>query len=174
MHARLSIGYTSALCPLGRVLLAGGPNGLRALFLGDSDAALDAELRNEFPTAELRRDEAGMNPWVIAIVDHLSGRQPLLDLPLDVCATAFQWRVWRELQTIPYGETRSYSAIARALGKPSAVRAVARACAANPVPLVVPCHRVVREDGSLGGYRWGLERKRVLLAQEKAMSAVYA
>jgi O-6-methylguanine DNA methyltransferase len=107
-----------------------------------------------------------LKAWVNSILNHLNGRQPHLDLPLDVRATAFQWRVWQELLKIPYGSTRSYSDIARALGQPTAVRAVARACATNPVSLVIPCHRVLREDGSLGGYRWGLERKQTLLDRE--------
>jgi AraC family transcriptional regulator of adaptative response/methylated-DNA-[protein]-cysteine methyltransferase len=169
-----SIRYTSARCPLGYVLAASGEKGLSALFLGENETDLYTELRREFPSAELRRDDEGMAHWMTAIVDHLHGRQPQLDLPLDVEATAFQRRVWRELQAIPYGETRSYSALARALGQPNAVRAVARACATNPVSLVVPCHRVIRTDGGLGGYRWGLERKRKLLAYEKEMSTVNA
>jgi AraC family transcriptional regulator of adaptative response/methylated-DNA-[protein]-cysteine methyltransferase len=115
----------------------------------------------------VQREDAELNAWVSTILDHLNGRQPHLDLPLDVRATAFQWRVWQELRAIPYGSTRSYSDIARALGQPKAVRAVARACATNPVSVVIPCHRVLREDGSLGGYRWGLERKQTLLDREK-------
>lgn len=168
------IRFTLAVSPTGRLLLAGTENGLCAVYLGDNDAQLEAELRNEFPAAELRREEEGLNVWVNAIVKHLSGRQPDLDLPLDVQATAFQRQVWQELRAIPYGRTRSYRAIARALGRPGAVRAVARACASNPVSLVIPCHRVVREDGGLGGYRWGLERKQALLAHEKEMSAEHA
>jgi AraC family transcriptional regulator of adaptative response/methylated-DNA-[protein]-cysteine methyltransferase len=162
-----TIRYTVADCPLGRLLLAGTQRGISAIYLGDSDGALEAELGREFPAADVQRDDAELNPWVCAILNHLKGRQPHLDLPLDVRATAFQWRVWQELRKIPYGSTRSYSDIARALGRPSAVRAVARACATNPVSLVIPCHRVLREDGSLGGYRWGLERKQALLDQEK-------
>ncbi|MGI8687814.1 MAG: methylated-DNA--[protein]-cysteine S-methyltransferase [Thermomicrobiales bacterium] len=103
-----------------------------------------------------------------AIIRHLQGQEPHLDLPLDVQATAFQWRVWEALQTIPYGSTRSYGEIARAIGQPTAARAVAQACATNRVALAIPCHRVVREDGAIGGYRWGIERKRTLLAQEHA------
>lgn len=162
-----TICYTLADCPLGRLLLAGTERGICAVYLGDRDAPLEAELAREFPAAERQRDDAELNAWVNAIVNHLLGRQPHLELPLDVRATAFQWRVWQELRAIPYGSTRSYSDIARALGQPNAVRAVARACATNPVSVVIPCHRVVREDGSLGGYRWGLERKQALLDQEK-------
>jgi AraC family transcriptional regulator of adaptative response/methylated-DNA-[protein]-cysteine methyltransferase len=161
------IRYTIADCPLGRLLLAGTERGICAVYLGDDDAYLEAELSGEFPAAEVGRDDEGLSAWVSAIVNHLSGQQPHLDLPLDVRATAFQWRVWQELRAIPYGSTRSYSEIARALGDPNAARAVARACATNPVSVVIPCHRVVREDGGLGGYRWGLHRKQKLLEQEK-------
>jgi AraC family transcriptional regulator of adaptative response/methylated-DNA-[protein]-cysteine methyltransferase len=162
------IRYTLAACPHGRLLLAGTERGICAVYLGDEDAKLEAELANEFSAAEVRRDDDALSAWVSELVNHLGGRQPHLDLPLDVQATAFQWRVWQELRAIPYGSTRSYSEIARALGQPTATRAVARACATNPVSLVIPCHRVVREDGGLGGYRWGLERKEALLQQEKA------
>ncbi len=108
--------------------------------------------------------------WIHKLLDHLKGGQIHLDLPLDFQATAFQWRVWEELRAIPYGSTRSYSEIAQAIGHPKAVRAVARACATNPVSLVIPCHRVIRGDGSLGGYRWGLERKQVLLQEEQTIA----
>ena len=107
-----------------------------------------------------------MNDWLRTIVKHLRGLEPRLDLPVDVQATAFQRRVWEELRNIPYGNTRTYSQIARAIGQPKANRAVARACATNPVSVVIPCHRVVRADGHLGGYRWGLNRKQTLIAQE--------
>jgi AraC family transcriptional regulator of adaptative response/methylated-DNA-[protein]-cysteine methyltransferase len=164
------ISFTSAQCSLGRVLLAGSTHGLRAVYLGDSDAQLEAELRTTLRATTVRRDDdESLNVWMRAIVDHLQGQQPHLDLPLDVEATAFRWRVWQALRAIPYGSTRSYSDIACALGQPKAARAVARACAANPVSLVIPCHRVVREDGSLGGYRWGPQRKQALLALEKEM-----
>jgi AraC family transcriptional regulator of adaptative response/methylated-DNA-[protein]-cysteine methyltransferase len=163
----VQVRYTVAPCPLGRLLLAGTERGICAVYLGDGDAKLEAELSREFPAAELRRDDDGLRAWVSELIDHLRGQQPHLDLPLDVRATAFQWRVWQELQAIPYGSTRSYSEIARALGQPSAARAVARACATNPVSVLIPCHRVVREDGDLGGYRWGLERKQALLDHEK-------
>jgi AraC family transcriptional regulator of adaptative response/methylated-DNA-[protein]-cysteine methyltransferase len=166
-----TIRYTVAACPLGRLLLAGTERGICAVYLGDSDAQLEAELMKEFSAADVQRDDTELNSWVSAILDHLNGRQPHLDLPLDVRATAFQWRVWQELRAIPYGSTRSYSDIARALGQPKAVRAVARACATNPVSVVIPCHRVLREDGSLGGYRWGLQRKQSLLDREKGARA---
>jgi O-6-methylguanine DNA methyltransferase len=165
-HRAQRIHFTISPCRLGRLLLAGTTRGLCAVYLGDSEAQLEAELTSAFSTAALQREEVGLHAWMSALVNHLNGRQPRLDLPLDVQATTFQRRVWQELRTIPYGSTRSYQEIARALGNPNAVRAVARACAANPVSLVIPCHRVVRADGGLGGYRWGLQRKQALLAQE--------
>jgi AraC family transcriptional regulator, regulatory protein of adaptative response / methylated-DNA-[protein]-cysteine methyltransferase len=162
-----NIRYTVASCALGRLLLAGTERGICAVYLGDRDEQLEDELALEFPAAAVQRDDEGLNAWVSAVVNHLSGQQPHLELPLDVRATAFQQRVWQELRAIPYGSTRTYSDIARALGQPKAVRAVARACATNPVSLIIPCHRVVREDGGLGGYRWGLERKQALLDREQ-------
>jgi AraC family transcriptional regulator of adaptative response/methylated-DNA-[protein]-cysteine methyltransferase len=125
-------------------------------------------LAREFPAAKLRRDETALGRWVRAIVEHLEGNLPRLDLPVDARATAFQWRVWEELRAIPYGETRSYEEVARLVGRPKAARAVGRACATNPVAIVIPCHRVVRADGSLGGYAWGLGVKRALLDRERA------
>lgn len=160
------IGYTIVDCPLGRLLIAATEKGICAICLGDSDADLETALFSEYPAAEIQRDGVELSQWVNALLNHLSGQQPQLDLPIDVQATAFQWRVWESLRAIPYGSTRSYGEIAQDLGDPKAARAVARACATNPVAIVVPCHRVVREDGSLGGYRWGLERKQQLLAQE--------
>jgi AraC family transcriptional regulator of adaptative response/methylated-DNA-[protein]-cysteine methyltransferase len=166
MHIR----YTVAACPLGRLLLAGTDRGICAVYLGDADEELAAALVHEYPAAEIARADTGLEAWVKEVLNHLNGQQPHLDLPLDVQATAFQWRVWQELRAIPYGNTRTYSEIAEALGQPTAVRAVARACATNPVSVVIPCHRVVREDGNLAGYRWGLERKKELLAQERRSS----
>jgi AraC family transcriptional regulator of adaptative response/methylated-DNA-[protein]-cysteine methyltransferase len=152
------------------LLVAATERGICALSLGNSDAQLEAALGEEFPQAEIRRDEAGLGGWTGALVKHLEGAQPALDLALDIRATAFQRRVWEELRKIPYGGTRTYSEIARAIGRPTAARAVARACATNPVSVVIPCHRVVRGDGGLGGYRWGLERKRALLETEARCS----
>jgi AraC family transcriptional regulator of adaptative response/methylated-DNA-[protein]-cysteine methyltransferase len=163
----MNVRYTIVDCPLGRLLVAATERGVSAVCLGDVDADLEAALAHEYPNAEVKRDENTLGAWVQAILDYLNGWQPHLDLPIDVQATAFQRRVWRELQAIPYGETRSYSAVAKALGEPKATRAVARACATNPVALVVPCHRVVREDGGMGGYRWGMKRKEALLKQER-------
>ncbi len=134
--------------------------------LGDAPELLLDNLRAEFPAAALEADEETLKPWLEALVRYLDGRAASLDLPLDVQATAFQRQVWDALRAIPYGSTRSYQQVAAAIGRPDAVRAVAGACAHNPVALVIPCHRVVRSDGSLGGYRWGLDRKRELLEQE--------
>ena len=165
------IGYTIVASPLGRLLVGATERGVSAVCLGTSDGALEAILRDEFPAAEIARDDAALAGWVGDIVAHLDGRRPHLDLPVDVRATAFQRAVWEALCAIPYGETRSYSDVAQAIGRPKAVRAVANACAANPVALVVPCHRVVRADGAAGGYRWGVKRKKTLLAAERAAAA---
>jgi AraC family transcriptional regulator of adaptative response/methylated-DNA-[protein]-cysteine methyltransferase len=162
----MSINYTIVDCPLGRLLVAATERGICAISLGDTDTTLEAALASEYPAAEIRRDGSDFNLWVNAILEYLDGQQPDLNLPLDVQATAFQWRVWEELRAIPYGGTRSYSEIAQAVGNPKGARAVAQACATNPVALVIPCHRVVRENGDSGGYRWGAERKQRLLAQE--------
>jgi AraC family transcriptional regulator of adaptative response/methylated-DNA-[protein]-cysteine methyltransferase len=161
------IHYAIVRCALGRLLVAATDKGICRIGLADSTAALERELRKEFHSAELCRGGGKLDSWVRAIVRHLDGKQPGLDLPLDIRGTAFQWRVWKALQSIPYGQTRSYSEIAMAVGKPRAVRAVARACATNPVALIIPCHRVVRKNGDLGGYYWGIARKRSLLDKEK-------
>jgi AraC family transcriptional regulator, regulatory protein of adaptative response / methylated-DNA-[protein]-cysteine methyltransferase len=165
----MRISYTIVDCPLGRLLVAATEKGVCAVSLGDSDEFLETALLYEYPAAEIHRDGADLSLWVNAILNHLRGQQPHLDLPLDVQATAFQWRIWEELRNTPYGRTRSYSQIARAVGQPKATRAVAHACATNPVAIVIPCHRVVREDGNAGGYRWGIERKQRLLEQERTI-----
>ena len=152
----------------GKLLVAATEKGICSVRLGDSAIALETDLRNEFPAARIERHDQSFAQWVREIIQHLEGGRPNLELPLDVRATAFQRRVWEALQKIPYGSTRSYSEVAQAIGQPAAVRAVARACATNPVALVIPCHRVIREDKSLGGYRWGLERKRKLLERERS------
>jgi AraC family transcriptional regulator, regulatory protein of adaptative response / methylated-DNA-[protein]-cysteine methyltransferase len=162
----MEIGYTTADTPLGRVLVAGTVKGISAIYLGDSDERLEATLRREYPAATISKNPAQLSQWVRQLVRHISGEQPHLDLPLDVKATAFQRRVWEALQQIPRGRTRSYSELARAVGLPKGQRAVARACATNPAAILIPCHRIVREDGGLGGYRWGLKRKQALLEAE--------
>lgn len=164
----MKIYYTLSGSPLGRMLVAATGRGICTVFFDDQDAPLEAALAAEYPNAQRVRDDTGLGDWVEALLAHLSGQRPHLDLPLDVQATAFQQRVWEELRRIPYGETRSYTQVAEAIGRPTAVRAVARACATNPAAVVTPCHRVLRSDGSLGGYRWGLQRKQALLEHEKA------
>ena len=163
----MEIAYTIVDCPLGRMLLAATARGISALKLGDSSAVLEAALLAEYPRARVQRDDARFATWVTTLDRHFQGFERRLDLPLDLQATAFQRRVWKELQKIPYAETRTYTQVARAIGKPRAIRAVARACATNPVSVIVPCHRVIREDGSLAGYRWGLSRKAALLRGEQ-------
>jgi AraC family transcriptional regulator of adaptative response/methylated-DNA-[protein]-cysteine methyltransferase len=162
-----SIAFTTVASSLGRLLVAGTEKGLCSVKLGDRDEQLEQDLRAEYPSATITRERGAFTEWVRAIVAHLDGRAPAIDVPLDVKATAFQWKVWRYLQSIPAGETRAYSDVAKAIGAPRATRAVARACATNHVCLVIPCHRVVQKDGGLGGYRWGTERKRRLLQKEK-------
>jgi AraC family transcriptional regulator of adaptative response/methylated-DNA-[protein]-cysteine methyltransferase len=164
----MKIGYAIAKSALGKVLVAATERGVSAVYLGEADGKLIDELRNEYPRAEITPAANSFERWVKEIVQRVEGQPPRMELPLDLQATAFQRRVWQELQHIPRGTTRTYSQVARALGNPKAVRAVARACASNPVSIVVPCHRVIREDGSLAGYRWGLSRKEQLLAQERA------
>ena len=166
------IVYSLADSPLGRLLVAATAKGLCFLCLGDRDAPLIAALEAEYPAAQsIERDDAAIADSLDVLMAYLEGETPNLDLPLDVRATAFQRRVWSELIAIPYGETRTYSEIAELLGLPRGQRAVARACATNPVSLVVPCHRVLREDGGLGGYRWGLARKEGLLRHEAGSGA---
>jgi AraC family transcriptional regulator, regulatory protein of adaptative response / methylated-DNA-[protein]-cysteine methyltransferase len=161
-----TIDFSIAASPLGRLLLAATGRGVCRVMIGDKDAAMEKELRAEYPHADIRRNDRILSAQVRALLEYLSGQSPHPELPLDVRATAFQWRVWRQLRAIPYGETRTYQQVAREIGAPTATRAVARACATNPVALLIPCHRVVRTDGSMGGYRWGIERKEKLLAQE--------
>lgn len=164
----MKIEYTIAKSPLGKVLVAATERGVSAVYLGDAQNKLVAELHEEYPRAEISPATGSVRRWVREIVQRIEGKPAQVDLPLDLQATAFQRRVWQELQRIPRGATRTYSQVARALGRPKAVRAVARACATNPVSIVVPCHRVIREDGNLAGYRWGLTRKEQLLATERA------
>jgi AraC family transcriptional regulator of adaptative response/methylated-DNA-[protein]-cysteine methyltransferase len=165
------IVYAVVDSPLGCLLVAATEAGVCFVSLGERDQALVAALEAEFPEAEsIERDDARVGPSLDALVAYLSGETPHVDLPLDIQATAFQRRVWQELIAIPHGETRSYSEIAERLGLPKGQRAVGRACATNPVPLIIPCHRALRESGELGGYRWGLKRKRALLEHEIALA----
>ena len=157
--------------PLGNMLIAATDKGICAIQFGDSEQQLQQGLMREFPFAVRRRDDAAMSQWRDNLTRLIQGHEINPSLPLDIRATAFQRRVWEALQKIPRGETRSYSAVAKNIGMPKATRAVARACATNPVAVAIPCHRVVRQDGKLGGYRWGIERKEQLLAMEKEAGA---
>ena len=171
--AGMQIHHTTVDSPLGKLLLAATHQGVSALYLGKSRNQLQKELREEYPRAELinqGKTPAYLRGWLKQVLAHLKGQEPHLELPTDVQATAFQRRVWQQLRRIPYGTTRTYAQIARAIGQPSAIRAVARACATNPVSVIVPCHRVVRADGNLAGYRWGLGRKQTLIEHEAKTS----
>jgi AraC family transcriptional regulator of adaptative response/methylated-DNA-[protein]-cysteine methyltransferase len=165
--AGLNIRYDILDTPAGMLLVGATGKGVCAIQFGGSVKKLEESVRAEFPAADLRRDPAFLSPWAGQLCEHLGGRLQKLDVPLDIQATAFQRRVWEYLQSIPYGSTQSYGEIAKAIRRPRAARAVARACASNPVAVVIPCHRVVRGDGASGGYRWGEERKRKLLRMER-------
>ena len=169
--AGMQIRFTIVPSPFGRLLVGATDRGVCAVLLGDNDGRLVRDLAAQFPRAERTRVDEG-DLWLTGLVRRVAEqmRQPSLPdaIPLDLRGTAFQYRVWEALASIPAGETRTYSEVARQVGKPRAVRAVASACAANRVAVVVPCHRVIRTDGSLGGYRWGLPRKAALLAEERA------
>lgn len=163
----MRIGYTIVPSALGKLLVAATQRGVAYVALDDRSAPLEARLREEFPAAEIARDDDGLARYVRPLTGYLDGRATNIDLPVDVRATAFQRRVWDALKGIPMGETRTYKEIARAIGDPKAARAVGSACARNPVSLIVPCHRAIREDGGLGGYAWGLPRKEKLLVAER-------
>jgi len=165
--AGMRIAYSMIESAVGQVLVAATDEGVCAVKIGSSDRQLVDDLRREYPAADIAANQKPKHEWVKAIASHLRGDSPALDLPIDVQATAFQWKVWRALQRIPYGETRAYADVAKSIGKPKAIRAVANACAGNPVAIVVPCHRVVPSAGGTGGYRWGAERKAKLLAREQ-------
>lgn len=170
-HGRgAKIVFTIAACDFGKLLVATTQRGLCAATIGDDDAELEQELRNEFFAAEIERADSGLEKTVKDVLCLIENKAPHPSLPLDIRATAFQRQVWQMLRSIPFGETWSYSDVAKALGNPGAVRAVGSACGKNPVALVIPCHRVVREDKSLGGYRWGLDRKKKILDHERATS----
>lgn len=166
----LAIRFTTLASAFGRVLVAATERGVCAVSLGEDDAALRAELEDEFPNAaSIERDDEATHAWAAPIIRYLDGAHAHPTVPVDLEGTDFQRRVWRALQEIPYGETRSYGEVAEMLGQPGAARAVAQACASNKVALVIPCHRVVRKDGAPGGYRWGPERKQRLLQQERGL-----
>jgi AraC family transcriptional regulator, regulatory protein of adaptative response / methylated-DNA-[protein]-cysteine methyltransferase len=162
-----TIRYTCTDSPLGRVLVAATEKGICAIQFGDTDDELVEGLKREFPFAVRKRDDDSMRAWTETVLSQISGHKMNRSLPLDIQATAFQKRVWTHLQSMPFGTTQSYGEVAKAIGQPSAARAVARACASNRIAVAIPCHRVVREDGEMGGYRWGVERKKTLLRLEQ-------
>jgi len=162
-----AIRYTCAESPLGRMLIAATERGICSIQFARTDGELIEGLKREFPFATRKTDDGGLRSWAGALLKHMRGKDLDSSLPLDIRATAFQRRVWTYLQSIPFGSTQSYSEVAQGIGRPSATRAVARACATNPVAMAIPCHRVVRQDGSMGGYRWGIERKKALLEMEQ-------
>lgn len=167
------IRYTTTSTPLGQLLVAATAKGICAVTLGASDEELQQRLADEFPKATRERVDNGREEWLDAVIARIASqlgwsKRTAPDMPpLDIAATAFQWRVWEALTRIPAGATMSYGELAAELGKPGAARAVGQACGSNRLALIVPCHRIVREDGSAGGWRWGVERKRALLAQEE-------
>jgi len=167
-----TIRYSIMATQLGKLLIATTARGLCAVRFGERESALAGELRREFRAAEILRDDEGLQPLANQVQSLLrEGPVAAAKIPLDIQGTAFQQKVWKALREIPRGETRSYAQVANALGRPQAVRAVANACAANPVAVVVPCHRVVQKNGSLAGYRWGVKRKAALLEREKNLQA---
>jgi AraC family transcriptional regulator of adaptative response/methylated-DNA-[protein]-cysteine methyltransferase len=170
----VQITYVSFETPLGLLMVGATDRGLCFVQFGETHDELEGMLRTEYPHAAMQAMREPHDPhftaWVDALRRHLQGVQPDLALPADIRATAFQLRVWAYLQQIPYGQVRSYSEVAQAIGRPGAARAVARACASNVLALVIPCHRVIRGTGELGGYRWGIERKRILLDQERSVT----
>ena len=165
--ADADIRFAVGECSLGSILVATSEKGVCAILLGDDPDALVRDVQDRFPKANLIGGDAGFEALVARVVGFVEAPGLGLDLPLDVRGTAFQQRVWQALRAIPPGETASYADIAQRIGAPTAVRAVARACAANALAVAIPCHRVVRNDGALSGYRWGVERKRALLKKEK-------
>lgn len=166
----MNIHYTIVHSAMGQVLVAATGRGVCAVAMGASDTELKSGLAHEYPAATIAAAEGVMTRWTADILARLAGRTPHLALPLDVRATAFQWQVWQALSAIPSGETRTYGEIASAIGQPRAARAVARACATNPVAAAIPCHRVVAARGAIGGYRWGVRRKKELLARERRVA----
>jgi AraC family transcriptional regulator of adaptative response/methylated-DNA-[protein]-cysteine methyltransferase len=165
--AGMRIRYATKGTPFGRLLVAATDRGICAVMLGDRDAELEQSLATDFPEATRERAPREMERWIDTVLQSIEGKPLRADLPIDVNATDFKWRVWRALLEIPYGETRTYQQIAESIGSPRAVRAVGRACATNQAAIVIPCHRAVGSSGALTGYRWGVERKQRLLAHER-------
>lgn len=166
----MTIRYQIFDSPLGRLLIAGTERGVCAVQLGHAEAELGMALRGEFPEALILPDNGALSGWASQILEHLEGVRPRLDLPLDIQGTAFQLRVWRALRDIAYGSTKSYAEIAAEVGSPRAMRAVGNACHENPVPIIIPCHRVVRSNGDLGGYGGGVDKKKKLLEKEREVA----
>ncbi len=164
----MTIAYQTLDSPAGRMIVAATEYGVCSVRFGAGDDELVADVHREFPEAAVKRDEGRLGEWIAQIGEHVNGLRPRLDIPLDIQGTAFQWRVWRALQEIGYGRTKSYKQVAADIGQPTAVRAVARACATNKAAVLIPCHRVVGSDGSLTGYAYGVERKAALLEMESA------
>jgi AraC family transcriptional regulator of adaptative response/methylated-DNA-[protein]-cysteine methyltransferase len=169
--AGMDIRYATRVTPFGRLLVAATDRGICSVMLGDREAALEETLANDYPLATRERAPRDMERWIDAVLESIEGKPLRADVPVDVSGTDFTWRVWRALLQIPYGETRTYTEVAAAIGAPRAVRAVARACATNKAAIVIPCHRVVGTDGALHGYRWGMERKQQLLDHERGRAA---
>lgn len=167
----ITIGYTIVDCYLGALLVGMTPRGVCAVGIYDDSEQAETALLEEYPHAAIYRDDENLRAVVQSILAHVDGQRPTLDLPLDIQATAFQWKVWQALRRIPHGETRSYADIAAAIEQPTAVRAVANACAHNVAAIVIPCHRVIGKDGALHGYRWGSQRKQALLARESVAAS---
>jgi AraC family transcriptional regulator of adaptative response/methylated-DNA-[protein]-cysteine methyltransferase len=161
------IRYACADSPLGRMLIAATERGICSIQFAASDAELLEGLKREFPFASRKPHAGALQAWIGKLLAKMDGRELDAALPLDIRATAFQRRVWTYLQSIPFGATSSYKQVAKAIGQPTASRAVAHACATNPVAVAIPCHRVVREDGNMSGYRWGVDRKKILLEMEQ-------
>jgi AraC family transcriptional regulator of adaptative response/methylated-DNA-[protein]-cysteine methyltransferase len=168
--AGAEIAYAIVDSALGRLLVAGTQHGICFAAMGEADRALVAELRGDYPRASIRSGDSSVGKWARALASYIAGRSKMPAPPMDIRGTAFQFAVWDELRAIPAGETRSYSEIAQRIGRPRAIRAVGTANGANPVSILIPCHRAIRASGHLGGYRWGLERKRKLLEMEARMS----
>ena len=164
--AKTQLEFATGACALGTLLVATSRKGICAILLGDKPAALVGELQQRFPNADLTRGGKACERLLARVIGFIEAPDGDLDVPLDIHGTAFQRRVWQALRKIPAGRTQSYADVARRIGSPAAVRAVAGACAANPIALAIPCHRVVRSDGAPSGYRWGVQRKQALLARE--------
>ena len=166
----MDIYHTVVACPMGHLLIAATDKGICSVKLSSSTSELEEDLLAEFPSDNHQAGGGHLAIWTAEILSYLDGEKTGLNLPVDIQATDFQQQVWEILRSIPYGETRTYQQVAQMLGKDDATRAVGTACGANPVALVIPCHRVLRKDGGLGGYKWGLERKKSLLDMEQTIN----